>query len=227
MTPPGQICIPCCNNIPTGHMPSFAAAVDSSKEWVKKWLKRFREERAAGVPVEQILQGHSRGRKHAPLGTHPLVVEQVLSPRDQPPRRLAPCAWEGAHPLLTPTRSCFVILPDAPSLLSHDVSHPQKPKAASTSEESQSISLWSGQHPWPTGRWIAKTSEVCLLIPRARGNTGSKRSTSSTQGPRCFSMRMCAPISPPKRLRWLLSISVPNSGNRESCRKPEHHLSAV
>src|SRR5947209_19696241 len=88
MTPPGQICIPCCNNIPTGHMPSFAAAVDSSKEWVKKWLKRFREERAAGVPLEQILQGHSRARKHAPLRTHQLVVEQVLAIRDQPPEGL-------------------------------------------------------------------------------------------------------------------------------------------
>jgi hypothetical protein len=60
----------------------------SSKEWVKKWLKRFREERAAGVPLEQILQGHSRARKHAPLQTHPLVVEQVLAIRDQPPEGL-------------------------------------------------------------------------------------------------------------------------------------------
>ena len=54
---------------------AFAAAIGSSKGWVKKWLKRFREERTAGVPVEQILQGHSRGRKHAPLSTHPLVVD--------------------------------------------------------------------------------------------------------------------------------------------------------
>jgi hypothetical protein len=66
----------------------FAAAVDSSKEWVKKWLKRLREERAAGVPLEQISFGHSRARKHAPLSTHPLVVEQVLALRDQPPEGL-------------------------------------------------------------------------------------------------------------------------------------------
>jgi hypothetical protein len=62
----------------------FAAAVNSSKEWVKKWLKRFREERAAGMPLEQILQGHSRARKHAPLPTQPLVVEQVVAIGDQP-----------------------------------------------------------------------------------------------------------------------------------------------
>ena len=66
----------------------FAAAPGYSQEWVKKWRKRLREERAAGVPLEQVLQGHSRARKHAPLSTHPLVVEQVLSIRDQPPEGL-------------------------------------------------------------------------------------------------------------------------------------------
>jgi hypothetical protein len=66
----------------------FAAALGYSKEWVKKWRKRLREERAAGVPLEQVLQGHSRARKHPPLPTHPLVVEQILSLRDQPPEGL-------------------------------------------------------------------------------------------------------------------------------------------
>jgi hypothetical protein len=62
----------------------LAAAVGSSKEWVKKWLKRFRQELAAGLAVEQILQGHSHVRKHLPTKTHPLGVQQVLSIRDQP-----------------------------------------------------------------------------------------------------------------------------------------------
>jgi transposase InsO family protein len=66
----------------------FAAALGSSKAWVKKWLKRLREEQAAGVPLEQVLQGHSRARKHAPLRTHPLVVEQILALRDRPPEGL-------------------------------------------------------------------------------------------------------------------------------------------
>ncbi len=66
----------------------LAAALDYSKEWVKKWRKRLREERAAGVPLEHILQGHSRARKTPPLKTHPLVVEQVLAIRDQPPQGL-------------------------------------------------------------------------------------------------------------------------------------------
>ncbi len=66
----------------------LAAALGYSKAWVKKWRKRLREERAAGVPLEQVLQGHSRARKHPPLKTHPLVVEQILSLRDQPPEGL-------------------------------------------------------------------------------------------------------------------------------------------
>ena len=66
----------------------FAATLSYSKAWVKKWLKRLREEQAAGVPVEQTLQGHSRARKHLPTKTHPLVVEQILAIRDQPPEGL-------------------------------------------------------------------------------------------------------------------------------------------
>jgi transposase InsO family protein len=66
----------------------FAAALGFSKDWVKKWLQRFRQAHAAGVPVEQVLPGHSRARKHPPVTTHPLVVEQVLSIRDQPPEGL-------------------------------------------------------------------------------------------------------------------------------------------
>lgn len=67
---------------------SLAAAVGCSKGWVNKWLKRFREEQAAGVPLADILPGHSRARKQPPIKTHALVVEQVLSIRDQPPEGL-------------------------------------------------------------------------------------------------------------------------------------------
>ncbi len=67
---------------------TLAAALGSSKGWVKKWLKRFREAQAAGVPLADILPGHSRARKHPPIKTHALVVEQVLAIRDQPPEGL-------------------------------------------------------------------------------------------------------------------------------------------
>jgi transposase InsO family protein len=66
----------------------FAAALGASKGWVKKWLSRFRQAQAAGMPVEQVLPGSSRARKQAPAKTHPLVVEQVLAIRDQPPEGL-------------------------------------------------------------------------------------------------------------------------------------------
>ena len=62
----------------------FAVALGYSKEWVKKWRTRLRKERAAGVPLEQVLQGHSRARKHPPDKVPPLVVEQVLAVGDQP-----------------------------------------------------------------------------------------------------------------------------------------------
>ena len=67
---------------------TLAAALGSSKGWVKKWLKRLREEQAAGVPLADILPGHSRARKHPPVKTSALVVEQVLAMRDQPPQGL-------------------------------------------------------------------------------------------------------------------------------------------
>jgi transposase InsO family protein len=73
---------------PDWHHAEFAAALGYSVSWVKKWLKRLREEQAAGATVEQILQGHSRARKQPPAQTHPAVVEQILSIRDQPPEGL-------------------------------------------------------------------------------------------------------------------------------------------
>jgi len=66
----------------------LAAALGCSKSWVEKWLKRFQDELAAGWSLEQILQGHSRARRTPAPKTHPLVVEQVLFIRDQPPEGL-------------------------------------------------------------------------------------------------------------------------------------------
>jgi hypothetical protein len=66
----------------------FAAVLASSQGWVKKWLKRLREELAQGIPLEQILQGHSHARKSPPAKTHAVVVEQILAIRDQPPEGL-------------------------------------------------------------------------------------------------------------------------------------------
>src|SRR5215472_19293706 len=66
----------------------FAAALGYSVDWVKKWLKRLKEDLAEGKLLEEILQGHSRARKHPPEKTHPVVVEQILSIRDEPPEGL-------------------------------------------------------------------------------------------------------------------------------------------
>lgn len=64
--------------------PQFAAALGYSKDWVKKWLKRFRKELAEAIPLEKIFQGHSRARKHPPPKTPPFVIDEILSIRDQP-----------------------------------------------------------------------------------------------------------------------------------------------
>src|SRR2546421_7764478 len=66
----------------------LAAVLGYSEDWVKKWLKRFQEELAQGLPLEEILQGHSRARKHPPEKTHPVVVAEILSIRDHPPEGL-------------------------------------------------------------------------------------------------------------------------------------------
>jgi hypothetical protein len=70
-----------------GHA-EFAAALGYSQGWVKKWLKRLREELEIGKPLEEIFQGHSRARKQPPEKTHPVVVAQILSIRDHPPEGL-------------------------------------------------------------------------------------------------------------------------------------------
>jgi transposase InsO family protein len=75
-------------NHPEWSHAQFAAAVGYCKEWVKKWLKRLQEELGEGKPLQEILQGHSRARKHPPEKTHPVVVAEILSIRDQPPEGL-------------------------------------------------------------------------------------------------------------------------------------------
>ena len=66
----------------------YAAALDYSGSWVKKWMKRLQEELDEGKPLEEILQGHSRARKQRPPKTHPVVVAEILSIRDRPPEGL-------------------------------------------------------------------------------------------------------------------------------------------
>ncbi|SRR6266571_4331046 len=77
-----------CQQHPEWEHATLAAAVGCSKGWVKNWLRRFREEQAAGIPLADILPGHSPARKQPPVKTHALVVQQVLAIRDQPPEGL-------------------------------------------------------------------------------------------------------------------------------------------
>jgi len=66
----------------------LADALGRSREWAKKWRKRLRDEVAAGKPLHEVVQGHSRARKHQPAVTDALVEEHILSIRDQPPEGL-------------------------------------------------------------------------------------------------------------------------------------------
>ena len=66
----------------------LADSLGRSREWVKKWRKRFREEVTADLPLEQVLQGHARARLHPPPTTPTPVVERILSIRDAPPQGL-------------------------------------------------------------------------------------------------------------------------------------------
>src|SRR5713101_5011807 len=124
----------------------FAAALGYSQQWVKKWLKRFREEVATGMSVEQVLQGHSRARKHPPMKTHPLVVEQVLAIRDQPPEGLRRVpGQEAIRYYLQRDPRCSSSSSPFPPVARFIAS--SKPISASPSVESRSISPWSGQRP--------------------------------------------------------------------------------
>jgi transposase InsO family protein len=66
----------------------LAVALQASVSWVKKWLKSLREEQATGVPLEHILQGHSRARLHPSPSASPVVVAEILAIRDHPPEGL-------------------------------------------------------------------------------------------------------------------------------------------
>ncbi len=66
----------------------LADALGRSRDWVKKWRKRLREEVAAGQLLEQVLGGHSRARKHPPSATDPRVEQRILAIRDEPPEGL-------------------------------------------------------------------------------------------------------------------------------------------
>ena len=70
---------------PDWTQPQLAQATGRSVGWVKKWLKRFEQEEAQGIPFLLTCQGHSRARHHRPPSTPPLVVERLLALRDQPP----------------------------------------------------------------------------------------------------------------------------------------------
>lgn len=66
----------------------LATALGCSESWVCKWLKRFREEGAAHVPLQKTLQGHSRARITPVKKTDPLVLQEILLIRDHPPEGL-------------------------------------------------------------------------------------------------------------------------------------------
>ncbi len=66
----------------------YATALGTSRGWVKKWLKRLRDEHEQGRSVEQIVHGHSRARTTPVAKTHPLVEQEILAIRDQPPEGL-------------------------------------------------------------------------------------------------------------------------------------------
>lgn len=135
---------------PDWEQAELAAALNSSVGWVKKWLKRLREERAAGIALEQSLQGHSRARKPSPPQTHPLVVEQILAIRDRPPEGLrrvpGPEAihyYLGRDPLVQffhlPVPSCKTI---SRVLKAHDrIAQPSK-RSAQLLERPAPMSAW-------------------------------------------------------------------------------------
>src|SRR5205823_8205782 len=70
---------------PTWTRAQLAQATGMSPSWVSKWKKRL----ASAPPEdEQVLRGLSRAPHHPPPRLDPLVVDQVLEIRDQPPEGL-------------------------------------------------------------------------------------------------------------------------------------------
>ena len=73
---------------PSWTQQELAQALHRSRAWVYKWLKRFEREQAQGMPLQQVLQGHSHQRKQPPERLDPFVVERILEIRDHPPEGL-------------------------------------------------------------------------------------------------------------------------------------------
>jgi Homeodomain-like domain-containing protein len=72
---------------PDWTQPELASYLGKSVDWVKKWLKRFREADPNDVTV---LHSRSRARKTPPasIATPPEVVQRILEIRLSPPENL-------------------------------------------------------------------------------------------------------------------------------------------
>ena len=125
---------------------TLAAALGSSKGWVKKWLKRFREEQAAGVPLADILPGHSRARKHPPSRRMPWWSNKCWPYAISPPKACGACRVN--RPFAT---TSSVMVPCCSSNSPCPRPRPcivfSKPMIASPSPNNGSISPWSARHP--------------------------------------------------------------------------------
>jgi hypothetical protein len=63
----------------------FAHTIGRSVSWVKQWRKRLR---GAAPDDPTVLLSRSRARRTPPRRTHPLVVERLLTLRDELPATL-------------------------------------------------------------------------------------------------------------------------------------------
>ena len=73
---------------PSWTQPQLAHALGRSTDWVKKWLKRFREAHTQNTPLPEVFKGLSRARKQPPAKTDPFIVERILEIRAHPPEGL-------------------------------------------------------------------------------------------------------------------------------------------
>lgn len=64
----------------------LAEQTGRSRDWVKKWLKRFKK---TDPTDETVLKGYSRRPKHPPPAIASEVVERIVAIRDQPPGGLS------------------------------------------------------------------------------------------------------------------------------------------
>jgi hypothetical protein len=66
----------------------LAHVLKRSRSWVSKWRQRFHAAPADLVALQKICQGESHAPKHPPVRVDPVVEEQILAIRDQPPEGL-------------------------------------------------------------------------------------------------------------------------------------------